>query len=170
MAKSILGESPVLPDIDKQIDYVKKIRREVIPNIRNLQSELQMIFAIEQSLMAAKVWLKSESRTSQHTFQVNRNSTLDFQCNQILGSRKIKLTSIRIETLKAILEKEGNFTISEIYKALSKTRLISKTAVITTIKLFKVRGLIIEIKDANHNTRVGRPEIKFIYRKSNRVI
>jgi hypothetical protein len=166
MAKSIL-DSPVLPDIDKQIDYVKKLRKEVIPSIRNLHNELEMIFAIEQSLMAAKVLSKFEGSASQHNLPASKNSTLDFQCHQILHSRKIKLTSIRIETLKAILANEGKFTITEIYKAISKTRLISKTAVIATLNLFKARGLIIEIKEADHNARVGRPEIKFAYKKSN---
>jgi hypothetical protein len=168
MAKSIIEASPILPDIDKQIDFIKRIRKDVMPSIQNLQNQPDMIFAIEQSLMAAKIFAKAGETISRPDPFVAGNPQFDNQHNQILHSFKIKPTSIRTDILKAILDKEGNgFSVSEIYKKIIRSRLLSKTTVIATINLFKARGLIIEVSDkpGGKIKPVGRPETKFKYKK-----
>lgn len=157
--------SAVLPDIDKQIDYIKHLRKEVIPCIKKLETELDMVFAIEQSLMAAKMFFKSKA--TDRELDTPGTSDLELQCNIILNSINIKITTVRIEVLKAILSKHGReFTVTEINKSIPKSKAISKSAVISTISLFKIRGVIDQNKNvySRERNRLGRPEMKFRYR------
>jgi hypothetical protein len=164
MAKSIIERSPVLPDIDKQIDFVKRVRKDVIPSIRDLQNDLDIIFAIEQSLIAAKVYARFENTSfgkGSHSAVVTKDDT---NYNQILNSFKIKATSIRVDILKEIIAKQGReFSLSEIFEKTLNNRLLSKTAVIATLNLFKSHGLITEVngEKGHKSKRVGRPETKF---------
>jgi len=158
ISKPVMEGSPVLPDIDKQIRYIKHLRQDVVPRIRNLQTELDMIMAIEQSLIAAK--LLTESQPLAHpSSEAHANAT------QLLKASGIKLTSARIEVLRVILSQAGKeFTVSGVHKAILKYRPISKSAVIATLLLLKEKGLISE-SSADHPSRkrIGRPERKFRY-------
>jgi hypothetical protein len=159
MAQSII-ESPVLPDIDKQIEYIKHLRKDVIPFIKHLQTGLDMTLAIEQSLMAAK--LSGRSKGAHNSRSVREFSGDKY--NQILSSIKIKTTFIRVEVLKAIHNSVSkDFTISEIYKTVAKSKIISRTAVISTITLFKAKGIIHLKRNVKIGTlkRLGRPETRF---------
>jgi hypothetical protein len=135
----------------KKIEYVTHIRKDVIPCVKPLQSELTMIYAIEQSLIGLKREFQSQKKEEERK---GRDNNFAFQpvsqadlCNQILNSVKIKLTSVRIDILSAILAKGGReFTITEIYRKLRRREGISKSAVIATIDLFKTRRLIAESK------------------------
>jgi hypothetical protein len=124
-----------------------------------------MIIAIEQSLLAAKLFWNSEKRKLKNTpLPATWDTNLDERSTQILHSLKVRVTSIRIEVLKVILSSTIAVTVGEIHKIISRRRPISKTAVISTIMLFKARGLIRESKKAlpgKHKIR-GRPQMKYM--------
>jgi hypothetical protein len=163
MDKPINEVTPVPPDVDKQIQYIKHLRKEVLPRIKNLQTELDMITAIEQSLIAAKILEKSGEDAEFKNPSILSSS----QANQILIESKIKVTAVRVEVLKAIFSKKDNeFTVAGIHKTISKYRPISKSAVITTMLLFKEKAIIEERKEQlDSQKRIGRPEAKFTYNK-----
>jgi predicted transcriptional regulator len=166
MAKSIIEGSVKVPGIDQQIDYIKHLRKDIIPFVKHLQTGLDMITAIEQSLLAAKIFDRSGKKQPGDS-PMGAVHSINNVYHQILNSFRIKLTAIRIEVLKAILASNGEFTVRQIHKVLSKRKSVSKAAVISTLILFKIRGLIQERKDEVSDKRrgIGRPEIKYIYRK-----
>jgi hypothetical protein len=163
MDKPMSEVTRALPDVDKQIQYIKHLRKEVLPRIKNLETELDMITAIEQSLLAARILEKSGEEIESK----NPSPISSIQADQILSESKIKLTAVRVEVLKAIFSKKSNeFTVSEIHKSISKYRPISKSAVINTMLLFREKGLIDERKEQRSSQkRIGRPETKFTYNK-----
>src|SRR5687767_3592915 len=102
---------PDLPDIDKQINFIKHLRQDIIPCIRSLQTEDDMIFAIEQSLIAAKILAKLEETERSHDPSASLRSDVKY----ILNAAMINSTGVRIDVLKAILSKgREEFTIAEI--------------------------------------------------------
>jgi Fe2+ or Zn2+ uptake regulation protein len=86
---------------------------------------------------------------------------------KILASYKIESTPVRI-TLLLIIHKhfKAEFTITGILQLLEKEKLnVSASSVITTIGLFKMRGLVEQIEatgDSEYFKRVGRPQKKLI--------
>jgi hypothetical protein len=160
MAKTILKHSPVLPDINEQIEYVKHIRKDVIPSIKPLQTELDMIFAIEQSLMAAKLhqFYAANQMKEPETGEKERRSAI-----KILKSFKIRLSTIRVEVLKAILA-QGNdeFTATSIYVKVPRSREVSRTLITTTLDLFLERKLIVKSTTRRQNNTM-KAEVRFRY-------
>ena len=103
--------------------------------IKPLQGEMPMLFAMEQTLLAAK-------RYEQHTTKTE----IEVDCQRILARRNIQPATARLEALKVILLRgHQDFTVTLIYSLLSKRRQISKAAVTTTIDLFKKRGIVSKI-------------------------
>jgi len=49
-----------LPGIDEQIGYVKRVRKQIYSDSKLLRSDLRMICAIEQTLLAAKLAIKNK--------------------------------------------------------------------------------------------------------------
>jgi hypothetical protein len=159
MAKTILRHSPVLPDINEQIEYVKHIRKDVIPSIKPLQTELDMIFAIEQSLMAAKLHqLYAVNQMAEPEIgERERRSAI-----KMLKSFKIRLSTVRVEVLRTILTKVNDeFTATDIYLKVPKSREVSRTLIAITLELFVERKLITKISQQSKHT--GKTEIKFRY-------
>lgn len=151
-----LIHSPELPDINKQIEYVQHLRKDIIPVVKPLQTEMAMVFAIEQTLLAAK-------RYEQHSTKTE----IELDCQRILARHNVLLTTARLEVLKVILLRGSQeFSVALIYSLLSKRRQISKAAVTTTLDLFKKRGIISKIPVPQNKKGRGRPEEKFHFTKS----
>ena len=49
-----------LPGIDEQIRYVRRARKQIYTESRVLRADLRMIHAIEQTLLAAKLFFKTK--------------------------------------------------------------------------------------------------------------
>ena len=49
-----------LPGIDEQIRYIQRARKQIYSESRVLRSDLRMIHAIEQTLLAAKLFFKTK--------------------------------------------------------------------------------------------------------------
>lgn len=63
VSKHIFCQEDKLPDINKQIDFMKELRKK--PVNKTQVCDVEMIFAIEQSLIAARVLLTLESKSNQ---------------------------------------------------------------------------------------------------------
>lgn len=147
-----------LPDIDSQIDYVKTIRQEMSEK-EMVEPTFQMIIAIEQTLLAARVLCQPA--------QIRQKSTPTYDYTAILIAKNIKITSVRLSILKAIMtfaKHQREMSLSDIHNELPLECIPSKSAIISTIILFKSRGII---RYSLHNyfshtkRRQGRPEKRF---------
>lgn len=49
-----------LPGIDEQIHYIKRVRKQIYTESKILRHDLRMIHAIEQTLLAAKIFFKTK--------------------------------------------------------------------------------------------------------------
>ena len=162
MAKTILGDSPILPDIDRQIEFIKHLRKDIIPSIVVFQRELDTIFAIEQSLIAAKILAASEKIERDRPSPQPALIANEDYCKSILSFLKLKVTTVRMEVLKAILSKgQETFSIVEIDKTIANKNGFSKSSIVATFDLFKTRGLIVEKKKGRAANRIGRPQKLF---------
>lgn len=153
-----LIESPELPDLNQQIEYVQHLRKDIMPRVKPfLQTEMPMFFAIEQTLLAAK------------TFQFYTTKTeIQIECQRILDRHNIPVTTARQEVLRAILlTKNQEFSVATIHSFLSKRNQISKAAITATIDLFKKRGIISKIPVPKDKKGRGRPEEKLQFTRSN---
>jgi hypothetical protein len=159
MSKAI-EESVVLPDINKQIEYMKHLRKDVLPFVEQLQRGVDMFMAIEQSLIAARL-LGGRNLTSTQSEKIFYELNTEYK--KILNAFGIKETSVRIEVLRALSSTGAGFTVSELCKLVGKKRVVSKTAVVATLGLFKERGLINESQsnESVNTRRRGRPELKY---------
>jgi hypothetical protein len=159
-----IEESKQLPDIDEQIRYIKHLRKSIM---NNLQTGIDMIMAIEQSLLAAKLFGKSKGIDFPASREINRSS--DPQPPDVtLESVGIKRTPLRIEILRAISSKHKVFTLTEIFNLVSKNVAISKTSLIETLILFRNNGLVEEIKAGDDGAKkIGRPQIRYRYKFTN---
>lgn len=89
-------------------------------------------------------------------------------CVKILERHRIDTTSVRVSLLAVILQQpNGLFSINDIRKDVEKNQLgVSETSIVTTLKLFSVRGIIrpasIKMKRTDQDSKVGRPESMFI--------
>jgi hypothetical protein len=154
-----IEESKQLPDIDQQIQYVKNLRKNIVSS---LQIGLEMVIAIEQSLLAAKLFGKSAGKQSTVITSHSEFLTPTRSPEQILHASGIKITPLRIEILAAMSAKDKIFTLTEISNIVSKKIAISKTSLIETLILFRHNGLVEEIKSEKENVKkVGRPQIRY---------
>jgi len=53
---NVLRCSAPLPGIQEQLEYVQRIRKEMMCDIKQFQPEIAMLLAIEQSLIAVKIF------------------------------------------------------------------------------------------------------------------
>jgi predicted transcriptional regulator len=161
MSKTIIETSNALPTIDEQIDYIRSVRADVI---RHLKSGLDMIVAIEQSLIAARLNILSKKSLSdeekEEPLMMSKNFTAD-----ALQRHGIKLTLLRLDVLEAILLfKEHPFTTTDIETIVTEKRTASRTSVIKTIMLLQEKGIVKEaMEPVQGKRRNGRPEKKFKY-------
>jgi len=159
MPKSIIETSRVLPNIDEQINYIKTLRSDVAKHLAN---GLDMIFAIEQSLLAAKINLAANPITQRWKDE----SSIDKESVSVLQRRKIKPTLIRIDILNAIMNsKDGVFTIASVENQILQEKQVSRASIIKTLLLLKSKGLIEEDILPNFSSlrKNGRPEKKYRY-------
>jgi len=159
MPKSIIETSRVLPSIDEQINYVKTLRSNIA---KHFATGLDMIFAIEQSLLAAKLNFITNPATPNLTDETN----IDSERVDVLQRRKIKPTLIRIHVLNAIFNsRDGVFTISSVVNQIIQHKSVSRASIIKTLLLMKSKGLIEEatLPIAPGYRKNGRPEKKFRY-------
>jgi hypothetical protein len=49
-----------LPGIDEQISYIKRVRKQIYTDSKKLRYDLRMIHAIEQTLLAARIFFKTK--------------------------------------------------------------------------------------------------------------
>lgn len=49
-----------LPGIDEQIRYIKRVRKQMYTESKVLRNDLRMIHAIEQTLLAARLFFKAK--------------------------------------------------------------------------------------------------------------
>jgi hypothetical protein len=154
-----LEEIVELPDIDTQIEYIKSIRLGMSQKKR-VDAKVQMIFAIEQTLLAAKIrYQADQSRTGYPSH--------GYDLSAILNTYKVRITSARIEILRAVIvcaNRSKEFTLSEIHGELSMESLLSKSAVISTVQLYKTRGILRNSSFTffhESKRRLGRPEKHF---------
>jgi hypothetical protein len=153
-----IEESKQLPDIDQQIQYVKHLRKNIVSS---LQIGLDMAIAIEQSLLAAKLFGKSSGKQSGIASHSEFSSPMRSP-EEILDAAGIKITPLRIEILRAMSARDKIFTLTEISNIVSKKLAISKTALIETLILFRHNGLVEEIKSEKENVKkIGRPQIRY---------
>jgi hypothetical protein len=148
--------SKVLPDIDKQIEFIKSIRKGM--KDKHIKPDVKMIWAIEQSLIAAKLFGKEKN---QPVLRVRNEQNYI----NVLSLFKIRITTSRLEVLKAIFLTQGKtFTIINIQDYFNKNKpfQISKSSLNSIITLFKTRGLIKAKNDEMETKNPGRPSAKYI--------
>jgi len=158
MSKSIIENSTVLPSIDEQIEYIHSLRLDIVKHVKN---GLDMILAIEQSLLAAKLNLLSGNPDERFIKYTDPNDSR--QSVEILASKKIKPTLLRLDVLSAILmERDQPFTVTDLRNRLSTHSSVSRTSIIKTLILFKEENIIGEVKANNDGQRRnGRPENRY---------
>jgi hypothetical protein len=156
MGKSVIEESRVLPTIDEQIDYVKTLRNDVVKYLKN---GLDMVFAIEQNLLAVKLNSLSQKR---HEEKISKTKSISEDiCYEILVARSISVTSLRLDVLREILQCESYFSITEIFNKIMLARFASRTAVGKVVHLFEEKDIIEGVQNEQTMSRRGRPEKYF---------
>jgi hypothetical protein len=153
MSKTIIEESRVLPSIDEQLEYVKTLRKDVM---KYLSNGLDMVFAIEQNLLAVKLNGLSQKRHEDKLS--NTKSIAENICYEVLRARNVSITSLRVEVLKFILNRDAPFSISDIYAKITQHRYSSRTAVGKVVHLFDQKEIIQSVVQSPNVNRRGRPE------------
>lgn len=82
---------------------------------------------------------------------------------KILEFYKITPTSVRIEVLKAIYSTSVEFDIQEITGLLKPARQkINRNSVMSVLRLYRSRGLLVRIQKTDQKDKAGRPAVKFV--------
>jgi hypothetical protein len=80
----------------------------------------------------------------------------------ILSFYGITPTPIRLETLKAIYASPSEFTAQEALKYISQdVPTVNSNSVMSVLRLFKSRGLLVKLENGNKKDNRGRPITRF---------
>jgi len=83
--------------------------------------------------------------------------------SKILEFYKIKPTQIRIAVLKAIYSAWVEFDVNEITDLLKSTeQKINRNSVMSVLRLFRSRELLVRVEKADQRNKAGRPAVKFL--------
>jgi len=83
--------------------------------------------------------------------------------SKILEFYKIKPTQVRIAVLKAIYSAWAEFDIQEITDILKSTgEKINRNSVMSVLRLFRNRGLLVKAQKTKQKNEAGRSAIKFV--------
>jgi Fe2+ or Zn2+ uptake regulation protein len=87
----------------------------------------------------------------------------DLDYTKILEFYKIAPTSIRIEVLKAIYSTSVEFDIQEIINLLkSAGQDVNRNSVMSVLRLYRSRGLLVRVQKIDQKDKAGRPAVKFL--------
>ncbi len=83
--------------------------------------------------------------------------------SKILEFYKIKPTEVRIAVLKTIYSAWVEFDVNEITNLLkSSHQKINSNSVMSVLRLFRSRGLLLRVQKTDQKDKAGRPAVKFL--------
>jgi len=81
----------------------------------------------------------------------------------VLEFYKIKPTAARISVLKAIYSAWVEFDVTEITELLkSADQKINRNSVMSVLRLYRSRGLLVKVQKNDQKDKAGRPVVKFV--------
>jgi hypothetical protein len=83
--------------------------------------------------------------------------------SRILEFYKIKPTEVRIAVLKAIYSAWVEFDVNEITDLLKSAHpKINRNSVMSVLRLYRSRGLLVRVEKTDQKDKAGRPAVKFL--------